>query len=86
MKQDTKSLATLPDVEREVVAEYREWGRQRLAQRLYALADQTGEVFPLRQRQRRPLMLRTELGWVTLTVGYGQVPQPLKWVCPQQQA
>ena len=86
MKQAAKSWATLADVEREVVAEYREWGRQRLAQRLYALADQTGEDFPLRQRQRRPLMLRTELGWVTLTVGYGQVPQPLKWVCPQQRA
>jgi len=86
MNKDAKSLATLADVEREVVAEYRELGRQRLEQRLQALADQIGEVSPLRQRQRRPLTLRTELGWVTLTVDYGQEPQTQKWFCPQQRA
>jgi len=41
-----KPLPTLADLEREVVAEYRELGRQELARRLQALADQTGEVFP----------------------------------------
>ena len=46
MKKDAKPLATLADVEREVVAEYRELGRRRLEARLQALADQTGEVFP----------------------------------------
>ena len=46
MNQAPKSLATLADVEREVVAEYRELGRQQLERRLRALADQTGEVFP----------------------------------------
>ena len=46
MKKDVKPLATLADLEREVVAEYRELGRQRLEQRLQQLADQTGEVFP----------------------------------------
>ena len=40
------ALPTLADIEREVVAEYRELGRQRLQARLQALADQTGEVFP----------------------------------------
>jgi hypothetical protein len=40
------ALPTLADLEREVVAEYRELGRQELARRLQALADQTGEVFP----------------------------------------
>jgi hypothetical protein len=41
---------------------------------------------PLRQRKRRPLTLRTELGLVKLTVDYGQDPQTQKWFCPQQQA
>ena len=46
MKKDTKPLATLANVEREVVAEYRELGRRQLEVRLQQLADQTGEVFP----------------------------------------
>ena len=41
---------------------------------------------PLRQRQRRPLTLRTELGGVTLTTDYGQDPQTRKRFCPQQRA
>jgi len=54
MKKDQKSLATLAEVEREVVAEYRELGRQRLEQRLQALADETGEVFPPAPTQTSP--------------------------------
>ena len=46
IKKEAKPLATLADVEREVVAEYRELGRRRLEVRLQQLADQTGEVFP----------------------------------------
>jgi hypothetical protein len=48
MKNTMKAAAlpTLADLEREVVAEYRELGRQQLERRLQALADQTGEVFP----------------------------------------
>jgi hypothetical protein len=46
MKKDVKPLATLAEVEREVVAEYRELGRQQLERRLQTLADQTGEVSP----------------------------------------
>ena len=42
--------------------------------------------FPLRQRKRRPLTLRSELGPVKLTVDYGQDPYTQKWFCPQQQA
>lgn len=34
------------DIEREVVAESREWGRQRLEERLQKLAEEHGEVFP----------------------------------------
>jgi hypothetical protein len=44
--QSPKALPTLADVEREVLVECRERGRQRLEQRLQQLADQTGEVFP----------------------------------------
>jgi hypothetical protein len=40
------ALPTLADLEREVVAEYRELGRQQLERRLQTLAAQTGEVFP----------------------------------------
>lgn len=42
--------------------------------------------FPLRQRKRRPLTLRTELGLVKLTVDYGQEPSTKEWHCPQQRA
>jgi len=41
-----KSFPRLVDIEREVVAEAREWGRQRLQERLQELAEQSGEVFP----------------------------------------
>ncbi len=54
MKKELKSpkvLRTLSEVEREVVAEYRELGRQRLQERLQELADQTGEVFPPAPKQ-----------------------------------
>jgi len=46
MKPTAKSLPALADIEREVVAESREWGRQRLEERLQKLAEEHGEVFP----------------------------------------
>jgi hypothetical protein len=46
MKPTSKLLPSLVDIEREVVAESREWGRQRLEERLQKLADEHGEVFP----------------------------------------
>jgi len=49
MKKDLKDLKPLPtlmEIEREVLVECREWGRQRLEERLQELADQTGGVFP----------------------------------------
>lgn len=42
--------------------------------------------FPLHQRKRRPLTLRTELGSVQLTVDYGQDPHTRQWFSPQQRA
>ena len=49
MKPKSEALKLFPrlaDIEREVVAEAREWGRQRLQERLQQLAEQSGEVFP----------------------------------------
>ena len=46
MKSTSKLLPALADIEREVVAESREWGRQRLEERLQKLAEEHGEVFP----------------------------------------
>jgi hypothetical protein len=46
MKPNIKALPGLADIESEVVAESREWGRHRLQERLQQLADQHGEVFP----------------------------------------
>ena len=46
MKLNSKRLPALADIEREVVAESRAWGRQRLEERLQKLAEHHGEVFP----------------------------------------
>ena len=46
MNPDLKLFPRLADIEREVVAEAREWGRQRLQARLQELADKHGEIFP----------------------------------------
>jgi hypothetical protein len=46
MKPTPKPLPGLADIEREVLAESRAWGRQRLEERLQKLADEHGEIFP----------------------------------------
>lgn len=46
IKPTSEVLPSLADIEREVVAESREWGRQRLEERLQKLAEEHGEVFP----------------------------------------
>src|ERR1700690_1688176 len=46
IKPISKVLPSLADIEREVVAESREWGRQRLEERLQKLAEEHGKVFP----------------------------------------
>ena len=46
MNQPKRVFPSLAEIEREVVAESREWGRQRLKERLQQLVDQQGEVFP----------------------------------------
>ncbi|MDR3457028.1 MAG: hypothetical protein P4N60_06245 [Verrucomicrobiae bacterium] len=46
IKPISKPLPSLADIEREVVAESREWGRLRLEERLQKLAEEHGEVSP----------------------------------------
>ena len=46
MNPNRKPLPSLIEIEREVVAEAREWGRQRLQERLQQLAEEQSEVFP----------------------------------------
>ncbi|MDB6123107.1 MAG: hypothetical protein JWQ71_2100 [Pedosphaera sp.] len=46
MNTGKKPFPSLADIEREVIAESREWGRKRLEERLQELADQPGEAFP----------------------------------------
>jgi hypothetical protein len=46
MEEKKKSFPRLADIENEVMAEMREWGRKRLEQRLQQLADQHSELFP----------------------------------------
>ena len=44
--------------------------------------SKAARFFPLRQRRRRPLTLRSELGEVKLVVDYGQEPLTGQWGCP----
>jgi hypothetical protein len=46
MKTSEESFPSLAEIEAEVMAEGREWTRQRLQARLQQLAEQQGEVFP----------------------------------------
>jgi hypothetical protein len=46
MKEQKQSEQSLKALEAEVLAEGREWTRQRLQQRLQAQAEQAGAVFP----------------------------------------
>ena len=44
----------------------------------------TAKFFPLRQRKRRSLSLRSQFGDVKVVVNYGQDPQSQEWLCPVQ--
>ena len=51
MNSDTPELRSLREIEMEVLAEGREWMRQRLQQALQAEADRHGGVFPPQRSQ-----------------------------------
>ena len=46
------------------------------------LPSKAARFSPLRQRRRRPVTLRSELGEVKLVVEYGQEPRTSQWGCP----
>ena len=46
MNAETETCRSLREIEAEVLAEGREWMRQRLQQKLQQEADRTGRVFP----------------------------------------
>jgi hypothetical protein len=46
MNQPNERVRSLREIEEEVLAEGREWMRQRLQQKLQEQADRHGEVFP----------------------------------------
>jgi len=62
MNPDLKLFPRLADVEREVIAEAREWGRQRLQERLQELAEQSGEVFPPEATQAAGVRIAKRIG------------------------
>ena len=51
MNTPKKLFPSLAEIEREVIAESREWGRKRLEERLQELAEEQGEVFSPRAAQ-----------------------------------
>jgi hypothetical protein len=51
MNSDTPEARSLHEIEIEVLAEGREWMRQRLQQKLQAEADRQGGVFPPQRSQ-----------------------------------
>jgi hypothetical protein len=62
MNPEKKPFPSLADIEREVIAESREWGRRRLEERLQELADQQGGTFPPRAAQASKAHLAKRTG------------------------
>ena len=54
MNSDTPGPRSLHEIEIEVLAEGREWMRQRLQQKLQAEADRHGGVFPPQRKKGAP--------------------------------
>ena len=81
----------LRQLEQEVLAEGREWTRQRLEQRLQDQSDALPAVCPktgagLKNVRWRELQLRSISGVVKLKVRHGYSPTLGQWVCPARQA
>jgi hypothetical protein len=81
---------SLRQLEQEVLAEGREWTRQRLERRLQAESDQmplcpnTGER--LKEVRWRELQLNTVVGTVKLRVRHGYSVALNQWICPAREA
>ncbi len=80
----------LLQMEQEVLAEGREWTRQRLEKRLQAHSDELPTVCPqtgaaLKDVRWRDLQLMTISGLVNVRVRHGYSPALARWVCPARQ-
>jgi hypothetical protein len=80
----------LRQLEQEVLAEGREWTRQRLEKRLQAHTDKVPAVCPqtgeaLKDVRWRDLQLITISGIVRLSVRHGYSPALDQWICPARQ-
>jgi len=60
MNSDTLGYRSLRDIEMEVLAEGREWTRQRLEQELQEVATRQGGAFPPKRRQAVASARRTD--------------------------
>lgn len=78
---------TLKEMEKETLAQGREWTRQRLEQRLQEEADFIAAVCPqsglvLKRQQRTSFTLMTVAGSVTVKATRGYSTATQSWVCP----
>jgi hypothetical protein len=83
-------MNTLRQVEQEVLAEGREWTRQRLEKRLQAESDELPALCPktdqpLQEVRWRDLQLTTVAGTVKLRVRHGYSRALGQWICPARE-
>src|SRR5580692_9111246 len=91
MQNEPEREPTLAEMEEEVLAEGREWMRQRLEQKLQERADRIRQIFSppggtLVRCQKRELTLESSVGRVRVQTDYGQESGGGQWVCPQRRA
>jgi hypothetical protein len=83
-------MSQLRHLEQEVLAEGREWTRQRLEKRLQDHCDVLPAVCPktgggLKEVRWRDLQLVSVCGVVNLRVRHGYSPALGQWICPARQ-
>ena len=81
---------TIREIELEVIAEGREWMKQRLQEKLQQEAERDGRVSPLSQQKAKHrhtewMTLQTGVGQIKLKVWYGWDPGSGQWGCPMRQ-
>src|SRR5262249_54246597 len=79
------------ELEQAVLAEGREWTRQRLEKRLQAQSEEMAALCPktgegLKEVRWRELQLETVVGRVQLRVRHGYSPALGRWICPARTA
>src|SRR5215212_932202 len=88
--KDNKPCRSLREIEAQVEAEMREFGRRRLEEELQKEADLHGQIFPhsLRRAQhsrRKAMHLKSVAGTIKLIVWHGYDPGSHRWGCPIRQ-